>query len=43
MGKQDVTADALSFSDEAWRTVPYFRIMGQSYRLLEMWAGCTSP
>jgi polyhydroxyalkanoate synthase len=25
------------FSDEAWRTVPYFRTLGQSYRLFEMW------
>ena len=25
------------FADEAWRTVPYFRALGQSYRLFEMW------
>jgi polyhydroxyalkanoate synthase len=25
------------FADEAWRTMPYFRILGQSYRLFEMW------
>ena len=25
------------FADEAWRTIPYFRILGQSYRLFEMW------
>ena len=25
------------FADEAWRTVPYFRMLGQSYRLFEMW------
>ena len=25
------------FSDEAWRTVPYFRVLGQSYRLFELW------
>src|ERR1700730_8297880 len=25
------------FADEAWRTVPYFRLLGQSYRLFEMW------
>ncbi len=25
------------FADHAWQTIPYFRIMGQSYRLFEMW------
>ena len=25
------------FADEAWRTVPYFRLLGQSYRLFELW------
>jgi len=25
------------FADEAWRTVPYFRMLGQSYRLFETW------
>ncbi len=25
------------FADEAWRTSPYFRRLGQSYRLLELW------
>ena len=25
------------FADETWRTVPYFRALGQSYRLFEMW------
>ena len=25
------------FADEAWRTIPSFRMLGQSYRLLELW------
>ena len=25
------------FADKAWRTVPYFRALGQSYRLFELW------
>jgi polyhydroxyalkanoate synthase len=25
------------FADEAWRTVPYFRMLRQSYRLFEIW------
>ena len=25
------------FADEAWQTVPYFRLLGQSYRLFELW------
>jgi polyhydroxyalkanoate synthase subunit PhaC len=25
------------FADEAWRTIPYFHMLGQSYRLFEMW------
>ena len=39
LGQSDVSFDKRDkrFADEAWRTVPYFRIMGQSYRLFEMW------
>jgi polyhydroxyalkanoate synthase subunit PhaC len=38
-GRSDISFDQRDqrFSDEAWRTVPYFRILGQSYRLFEMW------
>ena len=25
------------FADEAWRTIPSFRMLGQSYRLFELW------
>ena len=25
------------FADDAWQTVPYFKLLGQSYRLFEMW------
>jgi hypothetical protein len=25
------------FADEAWQASPYFRVLGQSYRLFEMW------
>ncbi len=25
------------FADEAWQKVPYFRMLGQSYRLFELW------
>src|SRR6516165_6266560 len=41
LGQSDLSFDERDqrFSDEAWRTVPYFRIMGQSYRLFEMWMG----
>ena len=41
LGRSDLSFDERDqrFSDEAWRTVPYFRIMGQSYRLFEMWMG----
>jgi polyhydroxyalkanoate synthase len=41
LGRSDVSFGERDqrFSDEAWRTVPYFRIMGQSYRLFEMWMG----
>jgi polyhydroxyalkanoate synthase subunit PhaC len=39
LGRSDLSFDQRDqrFSDEAWRTVPYFRTLGQSYRLLEMW------
>ncbi len=39
VGRSDISFDPRDqrFSDEAWRTVPYFRILGQSYRLFEMW------
>jgi len=39
LGQSDISFDLRDqrFSDEAWRTVPYFRILGQSYRLFEMW------
>jgi len=39
LGKSDISFDKRDkrFADEAWRTVPYFRMLGQSYRLFEMW------
>src|SRR5271169_6831593 len=39
IGQSDIEFDKRDqrFSDVAWRTVPYFRIMGQSYRLFELW------
>jgi polyhydroxyalkanoate synthase len=39
LGKSEVSFDPRDqrFADEAWRTIPYFRILGQSYRLFEMW------
>ena len=39
LGKSDVAFDKRDkrFADEAWRTVPYFKLLGQSYRLFEMW------
>ena len=39
LGHSDVSFDQgdQRFSDEAWRTVPYFRVLGQSYRLFELW------
>jgi polyhydroxyalkanoate synthase len=39
LGRSDISFDQRDqrFSDDAWRTVPYFRILGQSYRLFEMW------
>ena len=39
VGQSDISFDKRDkrFADEAWRTVPYFRVMGQSYRLFELW------
>jgi len=39
LGKSDISFDERDqrFTDEAWRTVPYFRMLGQSYRLFELW------
>ena len=39
LGQSDVSFEKRDkrFADEAWRTVPYFRVLGQSYRLFEMW------
>jgi polyhydroxyalkanoate synthase subunit PhaC len=39
LGRSDIAFDQRDqrFSDEAWRTVPYFRTLGQSYRLFELW------
>jgi polyhydroxyalkanoate synthase subunit PhaC len=39
VGRSDISLDRRDkrFADEAWRTVPYFRMLGQSYRLFEMW------
>ena len=39
LGQSDISFDKRDkrFADEAWRTVPYFKLMGQSYRLFEMW------
>jgi polyhydroxyalkanoate synthase subunit PhaC len=39
LGQSDISFDQRDqrFADEAWRTVPYFRILGQSYRLFELW------
>jgi polyhydroxyalkanoate synthase subunit PhaC len=39
LGRSDISFDQRDqrFTDQAWRTVPYFRILGQSYRLFEMW------
>ena len=39
VGQSDIAFDKRDkrFADEAWRTVPYFRVMGQSYRLFELW------
>jgi polyhydroxyalkanoate synthase len=39
LGRSDISPDQRDqrFSDEAWRTIPSFRILGQSYRLFELW------
>jgi polyhydroxyalkanoate synthase len=39
LGQSDISFDQRDqrFTDEAWRTIPYFRILGQSYRLFELW------
>jgi hypothetical protein len=39
IGQSDISFDDHDkrFTDEAWRTVPYFRMLGQSYRLFELW------
>ena len=39
LGQSDISFDKRDkrFADEAWRTVPYFKLLGQSYRLFEMW------
>ncbi len=39
LGKSDISFDKRDkrFADEAWRTVPYFKLLGQSYRLFELW------
>ena len=39
LGKSDISFDQRDqrFADEAWQTIPYFRVLGQSYRLFEMW------
>jgi polyhydroxyalkanoate synthase len=39
LGQSEIAFDKRDkrFADEAWRTVPYFRALGQSYRLFEMW------
>jgi polyhydroxyalkanoate synthase subunit PhaC len=39
LGQSDISFDQRDqrFADEAWRTIPYFRVLGQSYRLFELW------
>jgi polyhydroxyalkanoate synthase len=39
LGQSDISFDKRDkrFADEAWQSIPYFRTMGQSYRLFEMW------
>ena len=38
-GKSEISFDKRDkhFADETWRTVPYFRALGQCSRLFEMW------
>jgi polyhydroxyalkanoate synthase subunit PhaC len=39
LGKSDIAFEKRDkrFADDAWQTVPYFKLLGQSYRLFEMW------
>jgi len=39
LGQSDIAPDERDkrFADEAWRTIPSFRMLGQSYRLFELW------
>ena len=39
LGQSDISFGTRDkrFADEAWRTIPYFRLLGQSYRLFELW------
>ena len=39
LGTSDISFDQRDqrFTDQAWRTIPHLRILGQSYRLFEMW------
>jgi polyhydroxyalkanoate synthase subunit PhaC len=39
LGESDIAPDERDqrFADEAWRTIPSFRMLGQSYRLFELW------
>jgi polyhydroxyalkanoate synthase subunit PhaC len=39
LGQSDIEFEKRDqrFTDEAWRTIPYFRVLGQSYRLFELW------
>ena len=39
LGKSEISFNKRDkrFADDAWQTVPYFKLLGQSYRLFEMW------
>jgi polyhydroxyalkanoate synthase subunit PhaC len=39
LGQSDISPDRRDqrFTDEAWRTIPYFRMLGQSYLLFQQW------
>ena len=39
LGQSDIAPDQRDqrFADEAWRKIPAFRMLGQSYRLFELW------
>lgn len=39
LGQSDISPGERDqrFADEAWRTIPSFRMLGQSYRLFELW------